>query len=130
MCEIKDALILVVDDNPDNLFLMETLLTLDGYRVETASCGREGIAKIHKLIPDLIILDMMMPDLTGFEVIEEIKIHQRLANIPIIVCTANKFVRHKNMQDVEAVCYKPINLESILAKVDSMVACCVRKALP
>ena len=130
MCEIKDALILVVDDNPDNLFLMETVLTQDGYRVETANCGKEGIAKTHKFVPDLIILDMMMPDLTGFEVIEKIKLDKSLANIPILICTANKFVRQKNIENVEGICYKPINVESVLAKVNSLIACCIRKALP
>lgn len=62
MCKIKDALVLVIDDCEDNLFLMELILVQDGYKVEKASSGKEGIAKIQKLIPDLIILDMMMPD--------------------------------------------------------------------
>lgn len=123
MCNQKDALVLVIDDNPDNLFLMEMVLAQEGYRVETATCGREGLAKIHKLRPDLIVLDMMMPDLTGFEVIEQIESYQNLAKIPIIICTANKFVQKKNIAEVIDVCYKPIEIENMLAKVNSLIAC-------
>ena len=124
MCDIKNALILVIDDNPDNLFLMEMILTQDGYRVEKAGGGREGIAKVHKLVPDLIILDMMMPDMTGFEVIEEIRPHKHLSHIPILICTANKFIRQKNIENIEGICYKPINIEDILVQINSLISCC------
>ncbi len=124
MCDIKDALVLVIDDCEDNLLLMELILLQDGYEVEKASTGKEGIAKIHKFVPDLIILDIMMPDMTGFEVIEQIKPHQCLSHIPIIICTANKFVQKKNMQEAADVFYKPIDIGIMLAKINSLVACC------
>lgn len=130
MCDVKDALVLVIDDCDDNLFLMELILTQDGYKVEKASSGSEGIAKIHKFVPDLIILDMMMPDLTGFEVIEQIKPHRHLSHIPIIICTANNFVQKKNIQEVVSVIYKPIDINSTIAQINSLIACCDRTVSP
>ena len=89
-----------------------------------ASSGKEGIAKIQKLVPDLIILDMMMPDMTGFEVMKQIKTHQDLSHIPVIICTANTLVQKKNIQEVVSVFYKPIDIDSILTQVNSLIACC------
>lgn len=123
MCDAKDALVLVIDDNLDNLFLMKLILIQSGYKVETACCAKEGLEKIHKLVPDLVILDMMMPDMTGFEVIEQIKPHRHLSKIPIVICTANEFVQKKNMEEVNDVCYKPIDIEDILARINSLIAC-------
>lgn len=124
MCDKKDAIVLVVDDCEDNLFLMELILAQDGYKVEKASCGIEGIEKIHQLVPDLIILDVMMPDMSGFEVVEKIKPHQHLSQIPILFCTANKFTDETVIEKVADVCYKPIDISEILRKVNSLIACC------
>ena len=124
MCDIKDAVVLIVDDCADNLFLMETILLQDGYRVETACSGKQGIQKIHQLIPDLIILDMMMPGMTGAEVIEYIKPFPHLAQIPIIICTANTYIAKPDLKTVASICYKPIDISDVLTKVNSLVACC------
>ena len=127
MCDIKDAVVLIIDDCEDNLFLMEMVLLQDGYKVEKACCGKDGIEKIHKLVPDLIILDMMMPDMTGFEVVEHIKPYKNLASIPILLCTANKFIHQLDIEKIEEindVCYKPYDICEILTKIDSLVACC------
>ena len=124
MCHIKDTLVLVIDDNPDSLLLMELTLLQDGYNVEKACCGKEGVTKIHQLVPDLIILDVMMPDMTGFEVVEHIKLYEHLSHIPIIICTANNFVCQENAEKVEGFFYKPINIDNILAQVNSLLARC------
>ena len=124
MCDIKDAVVLIVDDCADNLFLMETILVQDGYRVETACSGEQGIQKIHRLVPDLIILDMMMPGMTGAEVIEQLKPFPHLAQIPIIVCTANTCIAKPDLKTVASICYKPIDISDVLTKVNSLVACC------
>lgn len=127
MCNVKDAVVLVIDDCEDNLFLMEMVLLQDGYKVETASCGAEGIKKIHQLVPDLIILDMMMPDMTGLEVVEHIKPYKDLARIPILLCTANRFIQQKDVDRIEEIndiCYKPYDIGEIIAKINSLIACC------
>lgn len=124
MCNTNDAVVLVVDDCEDNLFLMETILLQDGYRVETACSGEQGIQKIHQLVPNLIILDMMMPGMTGAEVIEQLKPFPHLTRIPIIICTANTYIRKINLEGVANICYKPIDIGDILIKVNSLVTCC------
>lgn len=123
MCDLKDAVVLVIDDCEDNLLLMELILVQDGYSVEKASCGKEGIEKIHQLVPDLIILDMMMPDMTGLEVIEHIRPHCHLSHIPIIICTANKHINRDDLK-IKNICYKPVDINSILMQVNSLIACC------
>lgn len=123
MCKTKDAVVLIIDDCQDNLFLMELILIEDGYKVEKASSGKEGVIKIHKFIPDLIILDLMMPDMTGLEVIEHIQPHQHLSNIPVLLCTANRFIHQEDVVKVESVCYKPIDIDNILTQVHSLITC-------
>ena len=124
MCDVKNAVVLVIDDNTDNLFLIELLLVSDGYQVETACCGKEGVKKVHQLVPDLIILDMMMPDMTGLEVIDSIKSHHYLSQIPILICTANIYVNDDNVIGVQGVCHKPFEIDDILTRVHSLIACC------
>jgi len=123
MCETKDTVVLIIDDCQDNLFLMELILMEEGYKVEKASCGKEGVRKIHQIVPDLIILDLMMPDITGFEVIEEIRPYQHLSNIPILLCTANRFVPQNEITRVKNICYKPIDVSKIIMQVHSLITC-------
>ena len=121
MCGKKDIVVLVIDDCQDNLFLMELILLKEGYKVEKANCGKEGVRKIHQLLPDLIILDLMMPDMTGIEVIEHIRPYQHLSGIPVLMCTANKFVQQDDIVEVKNICYKPIDIGEILTQVHSLV---------
>ena len=119
----KSDLVLVIDDCQDNLFLLELILTESGYRVEKADCGQEGIRKAKELIPDLIILDMMMPDMSGIEVVKKIQVENFLAQIPVLLCTANKFVKLKNIKGVADICYKPFDLDDILTQICALIAC-------
>jgi len=122
MCKTKDVVVLIIDDCQDNLFLMELILIEEGYKVAKANNGKEGVLKIHKLLPDLIILDLMMPDMTGLEVIEHIRPHQHLANIPILICTANKFIHQDDIVKIKNICYKPIDINNIVTQVNSLIA--------
>jgi CheY-like chemotaxis protein len=130
MCEFKDAVVLVIDDCKDNLFLLELILIEDGYEVVKANSGREGIAKIHELAPDLIILDMMMPDINGLEVIEQIKLYSHLSHIPILLCTANTYIQKEDVQQVDNICYKPIDITEIITQVNSLIPCCDSVNIP
>ena len=123
MCQTKNAVVLVIDDCQDNLFLMELILLEDGYKVEKAGSGKEGINKIHNLVPDLIILDLMMPDMTGLEVIEHIQPHGHLANIPVLLCTANRFIHQDDVVKVDNICYKPIDINNMLTQVHTLINC-------
>jgi diguanylate cyclase (GGDEF)-like protein len=80
--------ILVVDDNPDKLSLLETTLRLAGYDVRTANDGEEALSAIESYPPDLIITDVMMPRVNGYELAERIRANPQTRFIPLIMQTA------------------------------------------
>jgi CheY-like chemotaxis protein len=80
--------ILVVDDIPANVRLLERLLTNEGYRVQGASSGAEALKTVANSPPDLILLDVMMPHMDGFEVTELLKNSTDTSHIPVILVTA------------------------------------------
>ena len=80
--------ILVVDDNPDKLMLLEAALRLAGYHVNTATDGEEALAVVASFQPDLIITDVMMPRMNGYELAEKIRSNPRTRFIPVIMQTA------------------------------------------
>ena len=80
--------ILVVDDNPDKLHLLETALSVAGYKVTTATDGDEALAYIESYQPDLVITDVMMPRMNGYELAQRIRADPRTKFIPVIMQTA------------------------------------------
>jgi CheY-like chemotaxis protein len=80
--------VLVVDDEPANLDLLEGLLEPAGFGVLKAASGREGIEMARSEMPSLILLDLMMPDLSGFDVVEALRADEATCEIPIMVLTA------------------------------------------
>jgi CheY-like chemotaxis protein len=87
--------VLVIDDEPSVLELMDSMLSTEGYNVIVASSGKEGIEKALTSSPDVLILDLMMPVIDGFDVIKELKKHPQTIDIPIIVCTAKDLEVHE-----------------------------------
>jgi DNA-binding response OmpR family regulator len=79
--------ILAVDDELNILELVKLYLTREGYQVETASTGKEALAKFAAVNPDLVILDLMLPDMDGFEICRQIRAKSR---VPILMLTARK----------------------------------------
>jgi DNA-binding response OmpR family regulator len=86
--DLRFKKILVVDDEPMNLELLEDLLKPQKYIIATASSGKEALAKIQKETPDLILLDVMMPEMNGFQACSKIREDQTIPYIPIILITA------------------------------------------
>ncbi len=80
--------ILVIDDQPDNVFLLQDRLNKEGINVLTAYDGKNGIKLAEQELPDLILLDVMMPDMDGFEVCTKISGNEITKHIPIIMLTA------------------------------------------
>ncbi|MBW4690575.1 MAG: response regulator [Lyngbya sp. HA4199-MV5] len=87
--ETKFEYILVVDDMADNCFLLKTILEAEGYTVEVANNGKAALAKAEALPPTLMLLDVMMPDMNGYEVTQRIRQSIQLANLPIVLITAH-----------------------------------------
>ncbi len=85
--------ILVVDDYAENVELLEELLVADGYEVSTASDGDEALQRVKKTHPDLILLDIMMPKMDGYQVCEALRAKDDTKEIPIIFVTAKTEVK-------------------------------------
>jgi diguanylate cyclase len=84
----QPARILVVDDERDNRELLEIILTREGFLVETADSGEEALASVARQPPDLILLDVMMPGMNGYEVAAKIKGDLATKNVSVIMVTA------------------------------------------
>jgi two-component system sensor histidine kinase/response regulator len=114
--------ILVVDDQPANLRAVSTLLTRHGYEVLTAGNGEDALALAGSQIPDLMLLDMMMPGMDGFELLAEIKLNPVLHRIPAIFLTAAQdrelLLRAFDSGAVDYVT-KPFMPEELLARVSA-----------
>ena len=114
--------ILVIDDLPENVFMLQDRLEHEGYEVLTAYDGKNGIDKAKTELPDLILLDVMMPDINGFEVCKNLVSDERTSSIPIILVTAKTGAEDtKEGLDAGAFDYikKPFNKIELLARVRS-----------
>jgi len=116
----KQAIILVVDDNPTNLEILDHALTQEGYKVRIEAEGLNVIKQARLSIPDLILLDIMLPDLNGFEVCKQLKADPLTEGIPIIFMTAladpvDK-IKGLNLGAVDYIT-KPFQKEELLARV-------------
>jgi CheY-like chemotaxis protein len=80
--------VLAVDDDPMILEFMESVLTVEGFSVIKAGGGREGLQVARERHPDIIVLDLLMPDLDGFQVVDDLKHDPVTADIPIVILTA------------------------------------------
>ncbi len=92
---IDNALIQIVDDTPRNIQLLGTILSKEGFRISVATDGRQALAMAAGNPPDLILLDIMMPDMNGFEVCERLKSDPKTAPIPVIFLSAKTATEDK-----------------------------------
>ena len=122
--DVKVPRILVVDDMPDNLFLMNGLFE-DRYEVIQAASGKDALTVVMSSNPpDMVLLDIMMPDMDGYEVLRRIRQHPPTANIPIIFLTALATQQDERLgMDLGAVDYltKPIDPELVVKRVEAHV---------
>ena len=114
--------ILVIDDLPENVFMLQDRLEHEGYEVITAYDGKTGIDKALSEVPDLILLDVMMPEVTGIDVCKTLVKNEETSNIPIILVTA-KTGAEDTKEGLEAGAFdyikKPFNRIELLARVNS-----------
>lgn len=80
--------VIYVEDEPEMIDLVRLILKRKGFEVIGANGGREGLAMIRQQLPDLVLLDLMMPDMDGWEVYQQMKSEVKTRNIPVIVITA------------------------------------------
>jgi CheY-like chemotaxis protein len=84
---------LIVDDDPDIREMVRAMLEADGYQVEEASNGREALEQIRQTSPNLVVLDIMMPELNGYDVVVHMKQQVETQNIPVMFVTAKAELR-------------------------------------
>ncbi len=114
--------ILIVDDNLENQRILTRLLSSQGYRAWTAKSGVEALAVIEQDLPDLILLDIMMPGMDGYEVCRRLKAEKRTCDIPVLFVSALEQAFDKvSAFQVGGVDYiaKPFELEEVLARVET-----------
>jgi PleD family two-component response regulator len=112
--------ILVVDDTPANLRLLSEILTRQGYKVRPVPNGKLALSAAQRLPPDVILLDIMMPEMNGFEVCEQLKADERTRDIPVIFISALNDVLDKvKAFSIGGVDYisKPFQVEEVLARI-------------
>ena len=112
--------IFVVDDSEDNLYLMQFILEAQGYRVNLADNGRDAIKRIKECHPDLILLDIMMPQMDGYQVISQLQKNPSLSSIPVYLVTADKYVGccEAIAAGADGLIYKPIEIDKLLSQVE------------
>jgi CheY-like chemotaxis protein len=115
--------ILIVDDVEDNLFLLEAILSEEGYQVDSAKNGKEALAKIEASPPDLVLLDAMMPGMDGYEVTRRIRQNKKLPFLPVLLITAYESANIPQGLDLGANDFirKPIDYEELMARIKAFL---------
>lgn len=121
---MEKANILIVDDMPDNVRLLMKMLSERGYKIQPATSGAHALAAASLEPPDLILLDILMPDMDGYQVCAALKANERTRDIPVIFISALQQVFDKvkafNLGGVDYIT-KPFDLEEVLARVETHV---------
>ncbi len=114
---------MVVDDTPDNCLLIQAILQDEGYEVELSESGKDALAKIDRSPPDLILLDVMMPGMDGFEVTRRIRQNPALPFMPILLTTAYDQPSVAQGLDLGADDFirKPVHFDELLARVRALL---------
>jgi class 3 adenylate cyclase/CheY-like chemotaxis protein len=116
--------ILVVDDTPANLKLVCEVLAAKGFAVTPATCGEEALSRIAEQTPDLIVLDIMMPGLSGYDVCRRVRANPDTALLPVVLCTSLD-PHQERIHGIEAgaddFLSKPVNHHELLARIKSLL---------
>ena len=115
--------ILIVDDEDDILHFLDLVLREKGYEVATATGGQEALTKAQLMRPDLILLDIMMPQMDGWEVLKLLRVDEETAAIPVAMLSARTEARDRvqGLQEgaVDYIC-KPFSLQELVGKIEAI----------
>jgi DNA-binding response OmpR family regulator len=118
--------VLYIEDERQVIDLVREALKLAGYKVVGATSGRQGLTMMKERKPDLLLLDLMMPDINGWDVYREVKTDQQLADIPVIVVSAKApeegNVVIKDLPPADGYITKPFDVENIIRSVKELLA--------
>ncbi len=114
--------ILVVEDNDDISLLLSLVLESAGYQVKAISNGRNALETVAQIQPNLILMDIMMPEVSGLEVAREIKTKPDYQSLPILLVSAIDRLHKKQFDNSKAdgIIYKPFDLNYLVSRVDEL----------
>ena len=117
--------IVYIEDEPDMIALAESILGRKKFEVTGAVGGRKGLETVRRIKPDLVLLDLMMPDIDGWEVYKQMKADEELKDIPVIIVTAksqpiDEFLA-VNVAEVDGYVTKPFGLKKFVQSVEQVL---------
>lgn len=122
----KGKIIVHIEDEPDMIDLVTLILSQKGYQVLGADGGQEGLDVVREEKPDLILLDLMMPDIDGWDVYQQFRAHEETKDIPVIVVTAKAQNIDKvlglHIAKVDEYISKPFSPQELLDAVDKVLS--------
>ncbi len=119
------AQILIVDDSPTEIHVLKSMLEKNGFEVETAENGTEGIERARELKPDLILMDVVMPGLNGFQATRQLTRDAETASIPVIIVTTKDQETDRvwgMRQGAKDYLTKPVSEKTLLEKINATLA--------
>ncbi len=121
---MKDTTILAVDDNQDSLDLIRETLGPHGYKVICAASGPEAVQVLREVVPDVVVLDIMMPDMNGFALLDVIRRTPSLEKVPVVLQTANPSREHGQRTVDSGLTYmlaKPLDVNLLVRVVKNCI---------
>ena len=115
--------IMIIDDSPTERFFLQDLLTKKGFNVVTAENGEDGVVRAKAEMPDLILMDVVMPGLNGFQATRQSSRAPETAHMPIVMCTTKDQETDKVWgvrQGAKDYLVKPVNAEELLGKIAAL----------
>jgi twitching motility two-component system response regulator PilH len=119
------ASILIVDDSPTEVHVFKTMLEKNGHTVAVAVTGEEGIERAKEIVPDLVLMDIVMPGINGFQATRQLATNDITANIPVIIVTTKDQETDKVWgirQGAKDYIVKPVKEKDLIDRVNSALA--------
>ena len=118
------ALIMIVDDSPTDAHVLRKILEKHGYHTVLAADAREGIEAAHRKKPDLILMDVVMPGLNGFQATRQLTRAPETASIPVVIVTTKDQETDRvwgTRQGAKGYLVKPVNEDDLIKTIDSLI---------